>query len=414
MPRQLKRLTARTVSTISATGLHADGDGLYLRVDPGGAKRWVFIFQWLGKRTEMGLGRVAEVGLAEARDLVTAARRQVRDGINPVDARRQALADAARPEIPTFGAFAETVIESIEDGFRNEKHRQQWRNTLRDYAGTIRDKRVDEIGTDDVLTCLKPIWTLKPETASRVRGRIERVLDAAKAKGHRTGENPARWRGHLQNLLPKRLKLSRGHHKALPYSEMPAFMAKLRDATSVSARALEWTILAAARTAETTNARVSEVDRAAKVWTVPANRMKAGREHRVPMSDRMVEIFDAMITIERGGKSKDPYIFPGGGPLRPLSGMAMTMALRQLASDVTVHGFRSAFRDWAGDATSYPREIAEAALAHAVGDETEQAYRRSDALARRRKMMEAWAKYSATPPVKKGSNVLPMARPGIA
>ena len=329
----------------------------------------------------MGLGGLTSVSLARARVKAAEARAQVADGVNPITHRKA--------EGLTFGAFTDTLLDSIEAEWRNPKHRAQWRMTLTTYAAPLRPLAVDAVTTDDVLAVLQPIWTEKPETASRVRGRIERVLDAAKAKGLRTGENPACWRGHLDHLLPKRQKLSRGHHTALPVPAVPAFMAQLRARPAMAARSLEFTVLTAARTGETLGARWGEIDLEAAVWTVPATRMKAGREHRVPLSALAVALLRALEPLRGEG----PYVFPGQRRGKPLSNMAMDMMLRRMGSEVTVHGFRSTFRDWAGEETDHPREVAEAALAHTVGDATERAYRRGDALAKRRRLMDDWAAY---------------------
>ena len=280
-------------------------------------------------------------------------------------------------------------MDGLESQWRNDKHRAQWRMTLKAYAADLRPLTLDAITTERVLGVLQPIWAEKPETASRLRGRLERVLDAAKARGLRTGENPARWRGHLDHLLPKRQKLTRGHHRALPYSDLPAFMAELRDRTAPAARTLEFLILTAARTSEALGARWGEVDLAAKVWTVPAERMKAGRQHRVPLSARAVELLSE-------ARPADAFVFPGIVEGSPLSSGAMERVLDRMGVAVTVHGFRSTFRDWCGEASTFPRELAEAALAHTVGDETERAYRRGDALEKRRKLMDAWARYAGT------------------
>jgi integrase len=288
----------------------------------------------------------------------------------------------------TFGAFADALVPEIAAGFRNAKHRSQWTTTLTTYAAPIRSKPVASVTTDDILAILSPIWLTKSETASRVRGRIERVLDAAKAKGLREGENPARWRGHLDHLLPKRRKLTRGHHKALPFEQVPAFVASLRTRSAITAVALEFTILTAARVGESLGARWDEIDRKAKVWTVPAERMKAGREHRVPLSPRALEILDAMTSLRRGA-----YVFPSFRADKTMSDMALSALLKRIGADCTSHGFRSSFRDWAGETTEFSREVAEAALAHAVGDETERAYRRGDTLEKRRAMMNAWSSY---------------------
>lgn len=369
-------------------GQHSDGKGLYLRVSPSGSRQWVFRFTVPGggRVTEMGLGSANSVTLAEARRLADEARREVAAGRSPVEARRE----AAKATIgkPTFGQCALGYIAAHEASWRNAKHRQQWRSTLETYCTAIWDKPVDAIDTEAVLSVLQPLWQSVPETASRLRGRIEAVLDAAKAQGHRHGENPARWRGHVDKLLPKRQKLSRGHHAAMPYFVLPAFLARLREREAVAALALEFTILTAARSGEVLGARWSEIDLEAKVWTVPAARMKGGREHRVPLSGRAVWIIERLAEV----RSSD-FVFPGQRSGKGLSGMAMEMVLRRMKSDVTVHGFRSSFRDWAGDATSFPRELAEAALAHVAGDETERAYRRGDALEKRRGLMQAWADY---------------------
>jgi integrase len=285
--------------------------------------------------------------------------------------------------------MADAVVASLSAGFRNDKHKAQWRSTLETYAAPLRNKPVDAIVTDDVLVVLKPIWITKAETASRLRGRIEKVLDAAKAKGFRSGENPARWRGHLDHLLPRPSKLSRGHHAAMPYEEVAEFIGKLRANQSLGALALELCILTAARSGEILGMRWSEVDLNKAVWTVPAHRMKAGREHRVPLANGAATILRQLWKSRTGD-----FVFPGNVREKPLSSMAMEMVLRRMnIQNATVHGFRSSFRDWAGNVSSFPREIVETALAHVIGDKAEQAYRRSDALEKRRKLMEAWSAY---------------------
>ena len=387
MATAINRLTARKVSTETKPGRHADGAGLYLIVDESGAKRWLFMFRWQGKLKEMGLGGTTSVPLAQARDFAADARRVLAGGKNPIEVRRTDKASFASKT--TFGVFADQLVADISSGFRNSKHRAQWKMTLTVYAAPLRPKALGEINTTHILDVLKPIWSTKPETASRVRGRIERVLDAAKAKGLREGENPARWRGHLDQLLPKRQKLTRGHHAAMPYAEVPAFMAKLRKRKAMSALALEFCILNASRTNEVLSGKWPEVDRKAKIWTIPAERMKAGREHRVPLTARGIEITDAVQKLKSGD-----LIFPGQKAKRPLSETAMSNLLGRLGVDTyTVHGFRSAFRDWVEEQTSFPGTLAEAALAHVVGDETERAYRRGDVLDKRRKLMTAWAEY---------------------
>lgn len=385
MVRVAKRLSARSVAT-AGPGKHADGDGLYLSVyrdSAGERRRWLLYFTWDGRRREMGLGSARDVSLSRARELAASARQKVRDGIDPIATRKMGLLS-----VPTFGEMADEFIAAMEPQFRNAKHVAQWRMTLKEYAKPLRSKRVDQITTEDVLSVLKPIWSTKAETASRLRGRIERVLNAAKAKGHRSGENPAAWRGHLANLLPKRHKLTRGHHAAMPYSDVRAFVAKLRDREGVAARALEFTILTAARSGEVRGAVWKEFDIEAGVWTIPAHRMKAGRVHRVPLSPRALAVLELMAPL---GIDSNGYVFPGNKRDRPLSVMALDMVLRRMEVDVTVHGFRSSFRDWVGECTEFPRELAETALAHTVGDATERAYRRSDALDRRRALMLSWA-----------------------
>ena len=296
-------------------------------------------------------------------------------------------------------------IAEVGQGWRNAKHRAQWEMTLGDtYCRSIRAKPVGEVSTADVLAILKPIWLTKAETAQRIRGRIERVLDYARAKGLRSGENPAAWRGHLQHLLAKREKLVRGHHAAMPYADVPAFVGRLRGVQGLSGRALEFLILTAARSGEVLGATWSEMDLDAKLWTVPATRMKARKEHRVPLVDSALDILRPL----QEARVSD-YVFPGEarGPVpRPLSVMAFTMQMRRMGvGHYTPHGFRSSFRDWAGDETSFPREVAEAALAHRTGDETEKAYRRADALEKRRVLMSAWESY-----LNNGGKVLALAR----
>ncbi|MDZ4066877.1 MAG: tyrosine-type recombinase/integrase [Tabrizicola sp.] len=389
--RSLHKLSARTVATICEHGRHGDGGGLYLNVSSKG-RRWVFLFRWHGKLTEMGLGGAAAPGkdgvtLARAREKAAEARALIRDGKNPLEAKRARQAANAPT---TFGSFADQLIEAMRPGWKSPIHARQWETTLKDYAAPLRHLPLSAIGTEDVLGVLQPIWTTKNETAARVRGRIEKVLDAAKAKGLRVGENPARWRGHLDHLLPKRQKLQRGHHSAIPYAELPAFMEALRKEDSISARALEFATLTAARTGEVIGATWTEVDLQGRVWTVPAVRMKAGKEHRVPLSDRAIAILTEMLGHRR---KDDDFVFPGARKGAPLSNMALSMAMRRLERTETVHGNRSTFRDWAGDETSFPREVIEAALAHSLRDDVEAAYRRSDALERRRTLMDAWSRY---------------------
>lgn len=397
MARAVKKLSARSVTTLTKPGRHGDGDGLYLVIDPSGARRWLFLFRWQGKLKEMGLGGVSAVSLAEARDKAAAARKLLDAGTNPIQARK-----VVPVAVPTFGEFADDLVKEIGPGFRNAKHLWQWSHTLKTYAGPIRALTVDAVATEHVLGVLKPLWSTKQETASRLRGRIERVLDAAKAKGFIPSpwENPARWRGHLDKLLPRRKKLQRGHHPAMPYQDVPAFIGDLRQREAVSALALEFLIFCASRTGEVIGAKWPEIDREAKIWTVPPERMKTGKEHRVPLTAR------ALVILDEAEKLKtSEFVFPGLRKDKPLSNMAMATLLndRMKLPDITVHGFRSSFRDWAGEATSFPREVTEAALAHTVGDEVERAYRRGDALEKRRKLMDAWARFINSPKAKDGT-----------
>jgi len=383
--RTKHKLSARAAAT-TKPGRYGDGGGLYLVVSPAGGRKWVYRFSYGGKVSEMGLGAADVISLASARRKAEASAVLVASGQNPIDARRIAKAQG---EPPTFGELADELIKSKEAGWRNEKHRAQWRSSLETYAKSLWNKRVDKIGVGEVLAVLKPIWTTKPETGSRVRGRVEAVLDAAKAQGHRSGENPAAWRGHLSHLLPKRQKLARGHHAALAYDDVPAFVAKLRQNENTASRALEFAILTATRSAEVYGARWSEIDMDAKVWAVPADRMKAGKEHRVPLSAPAMAI---LVKLAEGKASDIVFESPRGK--RPLSHIAMAKVIERMGvENATPHGFRSSFRDWAGNETSFPREVAEAALAHTVGDKAEQAYRRGDALEKRRALMEAWGSY---------------------
>jgi len=392
--RALNKLSASQVAKTSKPGRHSDGGGLYLFIDPHGRRRWIFMYVREGKRTELGLGGGRDLSLASARAEAAKLRETLATGGDPKAAR------AMDERIPTFGECADTYVEAMRPSWRNAKHAAQWSMTLTKYAMPMRSKPVSAIDTQDVLDVLQGLWKRTPETAERLRGRIENVLDAAKAKGHRVGENPARWRGHLDQLLPKRQRLSRGHHAALPYDAMPEFMADLRERAAVAARALEFTILTAARSAEVLGARWDEIDTGKKLWTIPADRMKAGREHRVPLSPRAIEIVEAMEKLGTEG-----YLFPGSKPSKPLSTMAMAMLLRRMKATITIHGFRSTFRDWASETTGFPHEVCEMALAHTIGNKAEAAYRRGDLFDKRRKLMDAWAGYCAR---KAGGKVVPL------
>lgn len=385
MARALHKLSdAAAKSDRLKPGRHSDGGGLYLNVTSAGTKSWVFM--WTppgGKRKEMGLGAYPGVTLARARSRAGECRSLLGEGRDP-------LAEKKREAEPTFGECADRYIASVKSQWRNDKHEYQWNQTLGDsYCKAIRGRLVSQISTDDVLSVLTPIWTSKSETASRLRGRIERVLSFAKSKGWRSGENPAAWRGHLRNILPKRQKLTRGHLAAMPYDKVPAFLKRLRAADAMAARAMEFAILTVGRSGEILGARWSEIDMEKKLWNLPRDRMKAGLPHTVPLSAQ------AHALLKRLAETPvSECVFPGEKKDKPLSGMAMEMLLRRMkVTEATVHGFRSSFRDWCGDKTTFPRELAEAALAHKVGDETERAYRRSDALEKRRKLMQAWADY---------------------
>jgi len=397
MTRQLNRLSARSVATLTKPGRHADGGNLYLSINSEGARRWVFMYQFGGHQRELGLGAARDVSLARARDKAALYRGMLADGIDPLVAKR------AEQAIPTFGEVAEKVIEIATADSKNEKHAYQWQQTLTVKAAALSKIRVDRVTVEDILKVLQPLWETQNETASRLRGRIERVLDYAKVKRWRSGENPAVWKANLDVLLGARRKLVRGHHRALAYHECPAFIAALRARKSTAARALEFLTLTAARTGEVIGATWGEVDLKDKLWTIPKERMKAGKEHRVPLTDRAMAIL-AEMKIGREPAPTDP-IFPGPRLTDPLSNMAMIAQIKRMKMDLTPHGLRSSFRDFSGEMTAFPREVAEAALAHQVGDEVERAYRRGDALEKRRKLMAAWEGYLAKLPSDAGNVV---------
>lgn len=383
--RTLNKLTALQVMKLKTAGRHSDGGGLYLAIDDTGRRRWMFMYVRSGKRVELGLGSGRDLPLATARAEAATLRTMLAEGIDPKAER------AKLKGIPTFGACADAYIEAMSPSWRNPKHIAQWRMTLTKYAEPIRHRPVDEVSTPEILAVLQPLWSRTPETAERLRGRIENVLNAAKAKGHRTGENPATWRGHLDQLLPKRQRLSRGHHAAMPYAQVPAFMTDLQSRSTVAARALEFTLLTAARSGEVLGANWREIDFDKRIWTIPAHRMKAGREHRVPLSERATAVLGIMAELGVQG-----YIFPGPKPKTPLSSMAMAMLLRRMQTGVTVHGFRSSFRDWASETTGFSHETCEMALAHTITNKAEAAYRRGDLFDKRQTLMEAWAAYCAS------------------
>ncbi len=388
------KLTALKVKSLTRPGRFGDGGGLWLQVRDSDRRAWLFRYTAATGQRQMGLGPFPDVSLAEAREAARLARAAVRRGVDPIDERhaaREKAKAAARDSSRalTFRAVADRYLAVHEDSWRNEKHRWQWRQTLEVACEEIGKIPVAAIATGDVMRVLEPIWREKTETAARLRGRIESVLDFAGARGWRDGENPARWRGHLAKLLPAPGKVAKvEHHSALPWPEIGSFMAELRLQDGAAARALEFTILTAARTGETIGAIWSEIDIAAAQWTVPAARMKAGREHRVPLSGA------ALAVLADVASPRDAWIFPGGRPGKPLSNMSMLMLSRRMGRPkLTVHGFRSTFRDWCAESTDYPREVAEQALAHVLGDKVEAAYRRGDLLGKRRQLMEDWAAF---------------------
>lgn len=410
---QVGKLTALAVKNATATGkarYTGDGLGLWLQVTPTGAKSWIFRYTRDGKAREMGLGATHTISLAEARELALACRQQLQRGVDPLG-EREAARLAAKLEAAkamSFDQCAAAYIEAHRAGWKNAKHASQWENTIATYASPIIGALpVAAIDTPLVMKVIEPIWQTKAETAARLRGRIESILDWATVRELRQGDNPARLRGHLDHLLAKRLASSRGHHAALPYDQIGSFMADLRKQEGIAARALEFLILTAARTGEVIGARWEEFDLTAGVWTIPAERMKAKKEHRVPLSARALEIIGAQ------GEPGD-FVFAGRRAGQPLSNMALMMTLRRMGrTDLTAHGFRSTFRDWAAEQTAYPHEVAEMALAHTVGNKVEAAYRRGDLYQKRVGIMRDWAKRCDQADATAGS-VSPIRRKGAA
>ena len=424
----MAKLTAHAAKSLVAKGkpgAHADGGNLYLRIAGPGLGKWTLRYMLQGKAREMGLGAFDPDGkdgvtLAQARVKADEVRAVLRQGVDPLEQRKAEAAAEERAKAAavaatrTFRDVAEMHVSAHEAGWRNAKHRAQWRSTLEAYAyPTLGSMPVADIGTDQVLRALQPIWTAKPETAARVRGRIEAVLSYAAARAWRQGENPARWRGHLDHLLPRRSKVATvENHAALPWQQVATFMPVLRATEATAARALEFAILTACRSGEVLGARWSEINLAEALWSVPAARMKAGREHRVPLSSAALDVLARMAPLRPA--EGDEYVFPGQAAGKSLSSMAMLMLLRRMNPEadgkparwrdartgtaITTHGFRSAFRDWCEEATSTPHAVSEAALAHTIGDKVEAAYRRGDLFQKRATLMQEWADFCARSP----------------
>lgn len=413
MGRGWHRLSALQVSRAKKRGLYADGGNLFLQVGPTGGKSWLFRYERDGRMRSMGLGPVHTVSLGEARDAAREARKLLYDGTDPIayrDAKRAAkrLAEA---KAMSFDECAAAYVSAHAAGWRNAKHAAQWTATLKTYASPVFGQLpVADVDTALVTKALDPIWRTKSETASRLRGRIESVLGWATVRGYRAGDNPARWRGHLDHLLPARAKVQKvAHHAALPFTEIATFVADLRKREGTAARALEFAILTAGRTSEVLGARWDEIDLQARVWIIPGERMKAAREHRVPLSEAALSVLERMQSVREGD-----LVFPGQRRGKPLSNMVLLMLLRRMdRGDLTAHGFRSTFRDWAAERTPFPGEVAEAALAHTVSSKVEAAYRRGDLFEKRRRLMDAWATFCTTP-APTGASVVPMTKPAAA
>ncbi|OBQ96804.1 site-specific integrase [Mesorhizobium sp. AA23] len=382
------KLSEAGLKRIDKAGIYSDGDGLFLRVRKGGSRQWFFIYKREGKRTELGLGGygqgTAPVSLALAREKAEALRQRLARG------EELGMKPNPSPRTITFEHCMDELLKARAGDWKNSKHKAQWEMTLREYAQPLHALPVADIALGDVKECLLPHWQKRPETADRLRSRIQAVIDYGIAHGWRTAGNPARWRGLLDKVMPKRQKLSRGHHAALAYGDTPKMMAKLRQSSGTAARAVEFLALTATRSGEVRGAKFPEIDTKAKTWTIPAERMKAGKEHVVPLTDRAL----ALVEIMRQRATSD-LVFGGGIEDRPISDTAMTKALRLASPDkaATLHGLRSSFRDWCGDCTSFERDVAEAALAHTIRDKTEAAYRRNTALEKRRELMAAWEAY---------------------
>lgn len=395
MSRAINKLTNLKVKSLHSPGRYSDGGGLFLQITKRGTKSWIFRFQISKKEFQMGLGPINTVSLSEAREMALNNRQLILKGTNPLNERREARAkEKCQRQSHSFAYCADAFIEAHKGGWRNSKHIDQWRNTLKTYAyPVIGNLCISEVTVDHVIEILQPIWNNKTETASRLRSRIENVLDWAAARGFRASENPARWRGHLDKIFPRPSKVYlEKHHAALPLSEINNFVSKIRSIRSTSSFALEFLILTATRTSETIHARWEEIDLEKSMWVIPRERMKSFKEHRVPLNSRAVSILADMEKIRNSS-----YIFPGGRKGKPLSNMAMLKLCKNISPGTTVHGFRSTFRDWASERTNFTREVAEAALAHAIKDKTEAAYRRGDLFFKRARMLEEWQRFIDAP-----------------
>lgn len=393
------KLTTKGVQKLvreSNPGMTNDGDGLYLKIGKGGGASWIYRFRWNGKLRDMGLGSFADISLSEARELASEQRKFVKQGIDPLAAREKRVDKEAVPV--TFTHCAARYIQSHRRSWRNVKHARQWVSTLKTYVRpAIGTQPIEDITTQDILKILTPIWTVKNETAKRVQGRIENILDFASAHGYRDPVNPARWRGHLDKLLAKPSRVQKvSHHPAMPYDQVAAFMSSIQFYNSLSSKALQFLILSATRTSEVLNAEWHEVDIAKATWQIPAERMKTNREHRVPLSEQAMNLLLSLPRVKGNN-----HIFPGMKAGRPLSNMSLLQFMRGLGygpsgekGNYVPHGFRSSFRDWTGEVTSYPRDVAEMALAHAIENKVEAAYRRGDLFEKRRAMMQEWADFT--------------------
>ena len=406
MTHTTNKLSVTKVKALKKPGYYGDGAGLYLKIQDTGSKTWIYRFMLNGRRRDCGLGRYPTVRLAEAREAAAHCRRFVASGIDPIEKRskERAAEQAKAKKAPTFEHCAREYIAAHEASWKNAKHRRQWYATLEQYAfPIIGTTPVNEVDTPAVLAVLKPIWTQKPSSAARLRGRIEVILDAAKVMGYRDGQNPAGWRGHLKFWLPAKAKNHKTNHlAALPYDEVSDLMNKLRQQSGIAARALEFLVLTAARLDEVAGACWDEFSLKEALWTVPPERMKGGRQHRVPLSPRAVAIIEEMAEIK-----ENEFVFPGRGGA--ISGMAIYMHFKRMGYTQTIHGLRTTLRVWCAEETNVPSEVAEEALAHLVGTEVERAYRRTDVLDKRRKLMDDWAAYCGRRP---SAKVVPFQEPG--